>query len=173
MRATIYGYFPGLLQLAIDKDSVKDCETMCDDLKGKPLAVEIKQYREGRTLTANAYFWKLTHDLSEKLHIDPIEIYREYIRQLGICKMIEINDAAVDTFMHSWSLHGVGWLCEVLDESDHDGFKIIRAFYGSSVFNKAQMARLIDLVVFDCQEQGIETKTPEEIAKLKSLWGET
>lgn len=32
------------------------------------------------------------------------------------------------------------------------------------------MAKLIDLVVQECQQQGIETKTPEEISSLLERW---
>jgi hypothetical protein len=34
------------------------------------------------------------------------------------------------------------------------------------------MSRLIDGAVSEAKELGIETDTPEQIAKLKSLWGE-
>ena len=43
-------------------------------------------------------------------------------------------------------------------------------YYGSSTYDSAQMSRLIDLVVQECQAQGIETKTPEELALLKEDW---
>lgn len=43
-------------------------------------------------------------------------------------------------------------------------------YYGSSVYDKAQMARLIDIVVDECKEQGIETMTPEELARLTEEW---
>ena len=35
-----------------------------------------------------------------------------------------------------------------------------------------QMSRLIDNVVQDCQAVGIETKTPDELALLKSRWSD-
>ena len=44
-------------------------------------------------------------------------------------------------------------------------------YYGSSCYYTKQMSRLIDLVVEDCKEQGIDTATPEEIALLKEEWG--
>lgn len=34
------------------------------------------------------------------------------------------------------------------------------------------MSRLIDLIVQECRMQGIETKTPAEIALLKENWHE-
>jgi hypothetical protein len=34
------------------------------------------------------------------------------------------------------------------------------------------MSRLLDLIIQDCKQLGIPTETPDEIARLKSLWGE-
>ena len=39
------------------------------------------------------------------------------------------------------------------------------------IYPPAQMSRLIDLVVFDCKAQGIETMTPWQLDALKSRWG--
>ena len=33
------------------------------------------------------------------------------------------------------------------------------------------MSRLIDLVVTEAKQQGIETLTPDEIERMKQLWG--
>lgn len=38
--------------------------------------------------------------------------------------------------------------------------------------DKAEMARLIDGTVEEAKQLGIETRTPDELAELKSLWGE-
>jgi hypothetical protein len=34
------------------------------------------------------------------------------------------------------------------------------------------MARLLDYIIQDCKNVGVETMTPEELAKLKAVWGE-
>ena len=38
-------------------------------------------------------------------------------------------------------------------------------------YSTKDMARLIDGTVYTAQELGIQTMTPDEIAKMKSLWG--
>ena len=43
-------------------------------------------------------------------------------------------------------------------------------YYGSSTYDTKQMARLIDLVVEDCKQQGIETLTPEELERMALEW---
>lgn len=45
-------------------------------------------------------------------------------------------------------------------------------YYGSSTYDTAQMSRLINIIVEECKAQGIETRTPDEISKLVSLWGD-
>lgn len=48
-------------------------------------------------------------------------------------------------------------------------FYNLQCWYGSSQFDSSQMHRLIELIVQECQQLGIPTMTPEEIAKLKGL----
>ena len=43
-------------------------------------------------------------------------------------------------------------------------------YYGSSTYDKKEMAALINEVVFEAKEQGIETYTPEQLAALTDRW---
>ena len=42
----------------------------------KEYRIEIKEYKEKRSLTANAYFWVMCDKLAEKLRMPKTEIYR-------------------------------------------------------------------------------------------------
>jgi hypothetical protein len=44
-------------------------------------------------------------------------------------------------------------------------------YYGSSEYDTAQMSRLIDRIVEDCKEQGIETMPQAELDSLLTQWG--
>lgn len=134
------------------------------------LSIKIAKYRKKRSLNANSYFWLLCGKLSEKMGIPKIDIYREYIRNIGVFRMVEINEKAVDTLITAWQLNGIGWLAERVDKSKIDGFVIVCLYYGSSTYNTQQMSLLIDNVVQDCKEQGIETLTPTELETLKTEW---
>ena len=59
-----------------------------------------------------------------------------------------------------------------MDDVDEDtnGSVILRAYYGSSTYNRKQMAALIDLVVQDCKQLGIETLTERELSLLCDKW---
>ena len=74
------------------------------------------------------------------------------------------------TFQVVWERQGAGWPTELEDYAPDGDRLVIRAYYGSSTYNTKQMSRLIDWVIEECKEQGIETMTPEELARLKEDW---
>lgn len=158
--------------LVTDKSFGRRQYTLRDDLKGAGdrLTVKVNKYRKARSLNSNAYFWQLCGRLAEKLSRTKEEIYWEYIREMGIYRTAEISEDAAETIIHIWKTHGLGWIAEKLDEEKHKGFVLINFYYGSSVYNTKQMSRLIDAVVEDCKEQGIETLPPEELKGMIEAW---
>ena len=86
-----------------------------------------------------------------------------------------IRNEAVDKFISNWGRNNdgkqrLGWICDILGDSKIEGYTNVCAYYGSSTYDSKQMSDLIDNIIFECEEQGIPTKTPEEIEKMKSLW---
>ena len=165
-----------LLTLSIDqKYTALNCY---DDLHGdKKLSIKIDKYSDKRSKDANRYFWHLCGELAEKLSEEKVkytkeDIYLEAIKEVGIWYDDEIEPEKVKWRCTAWELIGTGWITERVDFTADGNKEIIRFYYGSSQYNKKQMAKLIDNVVQDCKALGIETRTPEEIAKLISLWGE-
>ena len=137
---------------------------------GDTLTIAVSTYRKRRSLSANAYFWELIGRLSEKLNISKEETYWEYIKHMGIYRSAEVDNKAVDTIIKMWKSHGLGWIAEKTDDGEHEGFSLINLYYGSSSYNTKQMSRLIDSVVNDCKEQGIETLPPEQLECMKREW---
>ena len=81
-----------------------------------------------------------------------------------------IKNKAVAHYKRIWETHGIGWICEEMGHSKLDGYTNVISYYGSSEYDTRQMSRLIDLIVMECKEQGIETMTPRELALLKEGW---
>lgn len=142
-----------------------------DSLKdGKAYDVEIKEHREKRSLDSNAYAWVLIDRLAEKLRIPKTEIYRRYIREIGgnnetVC----IPDKGVEKLRSGWEHNGLGWQTDTMS-SKLPGCTNVVLYYGSSTYDTAQMSRLIDLIVQDCREQGIETMPPDKLAGMMEEW---
>lgn len=138
-------------------------------LNKKKYVVEIKEFRNKRSLRANAYAWELIDKLAEKLKTEPTDIYRRLIRSIGgVSTVVSAYDIASDRLMRNWTEKGLGWQAETL--GTHDGMRDIVLYYGSSTYDTAQMSRLIDLLVQECEQQDIETLTPAELELMKGAW---
>ena len=134
--------------------------------QGKRYIADVKQFRKKRSLDANAYAWVLMDKLAEKTGIAKETIYRALVRDIGgnsttICA----QNKTVDKLRENWQANGLGWITDTL-ESKIDGCTNVVLYYGSSTYDTAQMSRLINLLVQECEAQGIDTKTPAELAAL-------
>lgn len=142
------------------------CRKMAD---GKTRELTVREKR--RSLSANAYAWVLMGQLAAKLRITPEEVYRQYIPDIGDNYVaLSIADEAVKTFAASWKEGHLGRRVRRLGPSRTPGHTDILCYYGSSDYDTAQMARLIDLIVADCKLQHIETLTERERSLLLDQW---
>lgn len=142
----------------------REAVKFCAEMKQRKYDIEIKEHREKRSLDANAYLWVLLDKLADVLETTKEELYLGYVKQYGIYRDFTLAEEAAKTFRHAWEMLGVAWPTE---QVDYDGDRVvIRAYYGSSQYNSKQMSRLINAVVEDCKEQGIETMTPLELARM-------
>jgi hypothetical protein len=135
----------------------------------KEKVFEIKEHKLKRSLNANAYCWVLMNKIADAIKSTKEEVYREYIKNKGIFRLITMNKEATDTFIRVWQEKGLGWICDT-SESKYEGMVDVVAYYGTSSYNTKQMANFIDYVVDEAKNLGIETLPPDEIERLKSLW---
>lgn len=139
--------------------------------KTKLYDCEIKEHREKRSLDANAYCWVLLDKLAKATRIPKTEIYRRAIKEIGgVSDTVCVQIKAADRLESGWGLNGIGWFSE-RTESRLDGCVNVTLYYGSSVYDTAQMSRLIDYIVEDCKALGIETLPPEKLESMKEEWG--
>ncbi|WP_418932294.1 hypothetical protein [Hominenteromicrobium sp.] len=142
-----------------------------DELHETDVDVTVKKHREKRSLDANAYFWVLVDRLAEKTRIPKTDIYRRYIREIGgNHEMVCVIDSAVEKLRNGWEHNGLGWQTDTMP-SRIPGCTNVILYYGSSTYNTRQMSHLIDMAVQDCQEQNIETLSPEKLAGMMEEWG--
>lgn len=154
------------LTLAINEKS--DLMKLFDDLNQiEKLSIEIKPYRNHRSLNANSYAWKLIGEIADRVRTSKDEVYIEMLRRYGQSEMISVvADVPIAYYVKYFDEAG---------ESKLNGklFKHYRVYKGSSEFDTREMSILIDGVVSEAQELGIQTETPNQIAEMKSLWKET
>ena len=163
----------GKPMLSLQINEVNNFKALVDELsKKEKLSIEVKPYREKRSLDANAYFWVLANRLAEKTYSPTLNIYRDLIRGIGgNNEVVCVKSEAVEKLCEGWSKNGLGWVTEAFP-SKIDGCTNVVLYYGSSTYDSKQMSILIDRVVEICKEYDIETKTPAEISLMLARWGE-
>ena len=163
-------YSTGRQLLTVELKS--DFRPLFGELAGKDLDGTLKEHRERRSRDANAYCWVLIDKLAEKLNFPKAEVYRAAIKDIGgISSTVCVQDRAVEMIRQGWEKNGIGWQTDVLP-SKIEGCTNVVLYYGSSTYDTAQMSRLIDHIVQDCKAVGIETATPEELARMMEGWNE-
>lgn len=142
-------------------------------LESGNLVLTLSKVKKRRSLDANAYCWVLLDRLSEYHQIPKEDIYKDLIKLIGgNNEIFPIRNEAVETWIRNWQHKGLGWVSEIIGESKIEGYTNVISYYGSSVYDTEQMSRLIDLIVQECEQVGIETRPRGEIDSLLEAWDE-
>ena len=148
-------------------------ETPFTDLFNKPeVEITIGEVKKKRSLNANAYFHVLVGKIADKLNISKQKCKNIMLSRYG---QYEIHD-------------GQRTVISVLSEIDMDNREDIHCSaigYGkvgdkqfthyaimkpSHEMNTYEMAKLLDGTIEEAKELGIETLTPNELERMKSVW---
>ena len=125
---------------------------------------EVKEYKEKRGLKANAYYWELVNQLANVLRINKEELHFLLLQRYGQSEIVSVlENIDVKPYFKYYTEAG---------ESILNGkiFKHYKVYKGSSEMNKKEMSILIDGLVSECQDEGIETKPKAEIESLLKEW---
>ena len=161
----------GWLMVKPEREELGKAMAIVRNHKDKLYDLEVKEHRKKRSLDANAYAWVLIGKLAEAMRIAPIEVYRQAIQNVGgNYEVIPIKEEAADHFRQVWEAQGLGWPCVDMGKSKLQGFRNLKAYYGSSTFSVSQMQVFIDNLVQDCRALNIETLTPDKLALLMEEW---
>ena len=153
------------ITLIVDqKKSACDCY---DKLKNEEcLDVKIDKHREKRSLNANAYAWKLITEIADCILDNKEDVYVRMLKRYGQSELISVKaHIPVQEYVK---------YCEEAGESMLYGtlFKHYKVYKGSSDFDTREMSVFLDGIIDEAKFLGIQTKTPNELAKMKELWGE-
>lgn len=153
--------------LMLEVNERNDFEQIVDELKDKDkLSIEIKQYRERRSLNANAYAWSLIGQIADIVRAGKDEVYLMLLKRYGQSELISVlSHVPIRNYVKYFEEAG---------ESKLNGknFTHYRVYKGSSEFDTREMSIFIDGVVSEAKDLGIQTETPNQIAEMKARWGE-
>ena len=115
---------------------------------------KIEEWHPKRTLTANAYYWALIGKLAQTLRTSKDELHESLLFQYGEIEgtEIEITTGSVSRLKGHWVRTNDGKYLQMKGSSEMDS----RAF-----------SALLDGLIYECREQGIEVMPDSEIQRLR------
>jgi hypothetical protein len=135
----------------------------------KPLVCEIREKKEKRSLNANSYAWQLIGQMADIMRASKEDVYIQMLERYGQREpeLIWVISEAAPMIYKATRNH-----CTQVGETEKQGkaYKHLAILIGSSEYDTKQMSILIDGIVSEAKELGIETLTPDELAKIKAEW---
>lgn len=136
-------------------------------VNGKEYECIIQPHHKKRSKNANDYSWYLQNEIAKVLNRRIDDIHNEMILQYGVLETYSIKKIAFESAKRLFEYF------QIIGEGKANGIEFvhIKAGIGTHNYTTKEMATFIDGIIAEAQDLGIETKTPDEIAKMKSLWG--
>ena len=127
---------------------------------------EIKEKKQRRSLTQNAYYWVLLHQLASVMRLDNDSCHFLMLQRYGVYEVVSIQSGI--------NLRGFFKYYEPIGKGTVNGkeFTHYKIYKRSSQMDSKEFSELLNGLVDECEEQGIVTFTSNEIANLKFIEGE-
>ncbi len=128
------------------------------------LNIDLKKYRKKRSLNSNNYAWELITQIANVIRSNKEEVYLLMLKRYGQSQMISVlKEIDVTKFLKYYEEAG---------ESTLNGkvFKHYKVYTGSSEMDTKEMSILIDGIVSEAKELGIETMPEGELKSLLEQW---
>lgn len=140
-----------------------------DDLKDYEISVEIKRYREPRSKNANAYFHVLVNKIAEAQRLGNGEVKRQLVLEYGALATDETGSVLgamlpASASMDDFYPYAKWYKSKVLDGKEYDCYLFYKQTH---TLDSKEMARLIDGTITVAKELGLETMTPDQLARLE------
>jgi len=144
-----------------------------DLLKDIDLSIEIKRYRQRRSKNANAYFHLLVGKIADELKHGFDETKIRLVCEYGTIARNKDGSTIGFKLPATVDVTKIYEYVKCFDTRTEYGkdFKCYICFKHTSDLDTAEMAKLIDGTIQDARDLGIETDTPEQLARYKEEWG--
>lgn len=158
--------------LAILADN--DISRIFDDLKKhEKIFIQVKKYRKKRSLDANAYYWALCGKLADKLNSSKDEVHNIMLQRYGQIESGEDGKPIAFSMLSKVDMEKRTDIhVKAIGHRMHNGKSVTdyALLKGSHEYNTKEMSILINGIISECDEQGIETLTPDDINKMMEVY---
>ena len=153
----------------------RDFREEFDRMRGTELDIEIKKHREKRSKSANAYFHVLVNKIAAERGGSDEATKAALVVEYGA--LAKDSDGLTVGFKLPASVDAstIYPYVKCFDTREENGklFKCYLVYKQTHLMDTKEMARLIDGAIEVAKELGIETDTPEQLARYKENWNQT
>jgi hypothetical protein len=144
--------------------------------EGVTVALKVGKPKGLRSLDANSYYWLLLNKLARKLNISTSYCHNLMLRRYGVLEeydgqvmyvVILDTDEASKTADEAEKYH-IKPTSNVREGNDGLMYRTYLMLKGSSKYTKKEFSHLVNGLVDECRQVGIQTATPDEIAMMIS-----
>lgn len=130
------------------------------------LNIKVTKYRKKRSVDANALLWSCLGQIAAVLEADKWDVYLQMLKRYGKFEHIYAKPKAVEALKAQWRE------IEVVGKKDIDGKEMyqILCYFGSSTYDTKEFSVLLDGVISEMKEIGLETPTSEEMRRSLERW---
>ena len=168
-----------LLTLALKGDTRTTFEQL-EPLRGVEwLTIDIRRKAKKRSLDANSYYWSLLGKLSKALNISNPHCHNLMLRRYGVPEEIDgklallvipDTDEASKKADEAEEYH-IKPTSQVKEGKDGLMYRTYTLLKGSRNFTKEEFSRLLQGLLDECKQVGIETRCEEDVESMLSQWG--
>lgn len=143
-----------------------------DELKDVDIDLAVKKWREKRSLTANAYFHLMVNKIAENQGLGDDEVKAHLVIEYGALAKDDEGQTVGFKLPATVNVTTIYPYCRCFDVRYENGieFRCYLVYKRTRMMDSKEMSRLIDGAVYEAKNLGIETDTPEQLAKYKALW---
>lgn len=143
-----------------------------DQLMDKDLDIEIKVHREKRSKSANAYFHVLVNKIAGETGEKDDAVKTRLVTEYGVVAKDEDGLTIGFKLPATVDVSKIYPYTRLFDQRTEGGklFNCYLVLKHTSDLDTKEMARLIDGAIEEAKELGIETDTPETLARYREEW---
>lgn len=127
-------------ELVIPLDTYKNVSEEMQELEGKICKIEIKEVKDKRSLNQNAMYWELINKIAERIGVSDTDVHMQMLRDYGVIEGVyKVIKGEIQK--------------KYFDQIDRDTYKVYK---GSSEMNTKEFKRLLEGVIYEAKEIGLE-----------------
>jgi len=130
------------------------------------LSIKAVKFRQKRSLDANALLWVCLQAIATALRADKWDIYLQMLKRYGKYTPVCVKPNAVEAVQKQWRE------TEILGEININGEVAVQmlCYFGSSTYNTKEFSVLLDGVISEMKEMGLDTPTSEDMKRSLEQW---